>query len=106
MIISLKTNRPSLIKIMDVPIIGGFIMLIFSLIPMFILMITDGFLEYSYEDIQTGIIQIICGIYNFILSFFFNIKISIFFIPCWIFFTLIGILIVGSTFVLSYLLLC
>ncbi|MFQ1042434.1 hypothetical protein [Gilliamella sp. ESL0441] len=92
MIIALRTNRPSLIKIMDIPIIGSFIMFIFALIPMFILMITDGAFGFSYQDLQTNIIYFIVGVYNFILAFFFGISIWIMILPSWLLFTLIGIL--------------
>lgn len=91
MIITLKTHRRSLNSIMDVPFLGGWIMFIFALLPAIILIMISEYLGFNEEILQRGIIQIIAGIYNLILSYFFNIKIGIMFIPCWLLFFLFGI---------------
>lgn len=91
MIITLKTHRRSLNSIMDVPFLGGWIMFIFALLPAIILIMISEYLGFNEDILQRGIIQIIAGIYNLILSYFFNIKIGIMFIPCWLLFFLFGI---------------
>lgn len=92
MIITLKTHRRSLNSIMDVPFLGAWIMFIFALLPAIILIMVGEYLGFNEEILSRGIIQIIAAIYNLILSYFFNIKIGIMFIPCWLLLFLFGIL--------------
>lgn len=91
MIVSLKTHHSFLNSIMNIPLIGAYIILILAVLPIFVAIIANEIWPYglTYEN---AIIDIVVALYNLILSFIFKIRIAIIFIPCWLIFSVMGIL--------------
>ncbi|PIT09626.1 hypothetical protein BHC46_05730 [Snodgrassella alvi] len=91
MIISLKTHHPFLISIMNIPLIGAYIILLLALLPVPIAIIANEIWSYGFTD-ENAFIHMVVAFYNLILSFIFKIRIAIIFIPCWLIFFVVGIL--------------
>ncbi|MCO6516382.1 MAG: hypothetical protein J6586_07790 [Snodgrassella sp.] len=90
MIISLKTHHPFLISIMNIPLIGAYIILLLALLPVLVAVIVDEIWPYGFTD-DNAFIHMVVAFYNLILSFIFKIRIAIIFIPCWLIFLVVGI---------------
>lgn len=100
MIISLNTENLTLCKIFDIRILGPFIILLFALTPIPLMFIANGIFDITTNEYLERINAMIAGLWNTLLYWYFRIKISIFFIPCWILFLILGALryfdIIGS----------
>mgnify|MGYP003668646519 CR=1 FL=1 len=92
MIISLKTDIEWLNDFYKPPIIGAFIILLVSVVPVPILFIINGIFDIVEIEVVERVTALFAGVWNIVLTFFFKTKISILFVPCWILFTIIGIL--------------
>ncbi|PIT22885.1 hypothetical protein BGI36_02075 [Snodgrassella communis] len=90
MIISLKTHHPFLISIMNIPLIGAYIILLLALLPVPIAIIANEIWSYGFTD-ENAFIHMVVAFYNLILSFIFKIRIAIIFIPFWLIFLVVGI---------------
>lgn len=92
MFITLKSDRRMLMKIAKIPFLGDAVLMSIATFPFFVLMVVNAFLALGYENLEKSKMYVVFGIYNIILTFFFKIRISIFFCPCWLFFTFYGLL--------------
>ncbi len=100
MIITLKTENKTLQKMFEPPLIGGFIIFLIAVAPIPLLFILNGMFNFTENTVIERINALVTGLWNVFLWFGLKIKIGIFLIPCWILFTVIGILryfqIIGS----------
>lgn len=92
MIINLKTENKLLQELYEPPIIGGFLVLLLALLPVPVLFILNGLFELVETEAIERVNALITGFWNIGLTFIYKIRIGIFFIPCWILITIIGIL--------------
>ena len=92
MIINLKTENKLLMDLYEPPIIGGFLILLFALLPVPVLFLVNWLFELVETETIERVNALISGFWNIGLTFIYKIRIGIFFIPCWILFTIIGIL--------------
>jgi hypothetical protein len=92
MIISLKTKNKKLNDLFEPPIIGGIIIFLISILPVPLMFIINGFFDIIPTEIIERYNAIITAGWNIFLTYYSKIKISIFFIPCWILFLVIGLL--------------
>lgn len=95
MIITLKTPHQTLSNIFNVPLVGAFILFIIALLPVPVWIIMSAIFHFHYNG-DDGVIQLIVAGWNLLLAYVVNVKIGIFFIPCWVLFGAIGILKVFS----------
>ncbi len=92
MIISLKTGSKPLNDLFAIPLLGSFIIFVLALFPVPLAYILNHFLYFAEDTfIERGIV-LVTAVWNVILTFVFHVRISIFFIPCWLLFLIIGIL--------------
>ena len=89
MIINLKTEKKLFLDIYRPPIIGGFLILLFALLPAPILFILNGIFELIETEAIEKINALVTGVWNIILTFGYKIRIGIFFILIWFQFYLI-----------------
>jgi len=91
MIITLKTEKGTLNKLMDIPFLGGLLIFLLAMLPIPLLFIVNGLFDVMDNAIVEKTNALIAGIWNMLLTFGLRIQIGIFFIPCWILFLAIGI---------------
>ncbi len=92
MIISLKSNYEKLNEVFEIPFFGGIIIFVLAAFPVPLLFILNGIFEFADIAYIERINALITGIWNCFLCFIMKIEIGIFIIPCWILFTVIGVL--------------
>lgn len=92
MIVSLKTENRALLKMFEVPVIGPFIIFLIAMLPIPLMFILNGLFDFASTDYIERINALVAGAWNLVLLFGCRVKICFIFIPCWILFTLIGIL--------------
>lgn len=92
MIIGLKTPYKTALNIFNIPLAGPFIFLVIACFTLPFALIVNHFFHFAtnYQIEQANLI--IMPLWNLLLSFVAKIKISIFFIPCWLAFGIIGAL--------------
>lgn len=92
MFVSLDTKVEELKNLFELPFIGGILIFLVAITPVPLLFILNGIFEFAPTEIIERTNALITGFWNIILTFYFKTKISILLIPCWILFTIIGIL--------------
>lgn len=90
MIVSLKTENVTLLKIFEVPLIGPFIIFLLAVIPIPLMFIINGVFDLTNTDYIERINALVTGAWNLLLFFGLQVKISFIFIPCWMLFIIIG----------------
>ncbi len=89
-----KSIFPSIEKINDIPLVGGFILIIFSALPGAFLTLYSEYFS-NIEDNQFIIIAFSSYVvWNFLLMKI-GIKIYLFFVPAWIFWAIVSVLVLG-----------
>ena len=88
----IKSTFPVVEKINEIPILSGFILIIFSALPGAFLTIIDSYAFQIEESIFSCIAFPCFVIWNLILSKM-GIKIYLFFIPAWLFWIIVSILV-------------
>ncbi|UIR56908.1 hypothetical protein LZQ00_03605 [Sphingobacterium sp. SRCM116780] len=91
MIITLKTQKESLNKLMDIPLLGAFLFFLLAMLPVPLLFIVNSLFDLMDNALVEKTNALITGVWNVLLTFGLRIQIGIFFIPCWILFLVIGI---------------
>jgi len=89
-----KSIFSSIEKINDIPLIGGFILIIFSALPGAFLTLYSEYV-FNIEDSQFMLIAFSSYVvWNFLLMKI-GIKIYLFFVPAWIFWAIVSVLVLG-----------
>lgn len=91
MFIDIETKNEWLNEINEVPIIGDSIIFLYSVLPLVFLMIINWMFAIIDETYIDATDSLIAGLWNIVLTFDKSTKITILFIPCWIIFTIVGI---------------
>ena len=91
MITFLDTENERLQNLFSTPIIGGIAIFLIALLPVPIMFLVNGIFEIVGNELIERSNAIITGLWNMVLTFRYKIKISVFFIPCWILFIIIGV---------------
>ena len=94
MVTSLDTENKTLIDLAKPPIIGGYIILLFAVLPVPVLLIINELVDLVPSEAFEGWLALSAGLWNGILAYFYEIRIKVLFIPCWIFFTGLGLLMI------------
>lgn len=92
MIPSLKTENQTLQKIFEPPIIGPIVIFLIAIAPVPLLFIINAIFPLDENSSIEQYNALVAGLWNLLLTFGLKIKINIFFIPCWLLFTIIGTL--------------
>lgn len=92
LLVSMETDNEILNDFYNVPIIGSFIVFLVAMCPVPIMFLTNSMFDLVEVELTERIAALLAGCWNVLLTFKFNIKISFILIPCWILFTIIGVL--------------
>jgi hypothetical protein len=92
MIISGTSQNKKLDEFLNIQIIGSIICFFICSAPIPIIFVYNYIYPTFQEVDLEKYLPLIVSIWNFILTYFLKVKISIFFIPCWIVFGMIFIL--------------
>lgn len=94
MIINLKTQYKAAHDIFKIPLIGPFLFFLIALFPALLCIILGEIFSFNYDNYEHGLIQLVIAAWNVLLSYIVKIKIGIFYIPCWLLFGVMGILMI------------
>lgn len=92
MVITLKTKNQTLQKIFGTPMVGAIVVFLIALAPVPLLFILNHIFNFTENIFIERINALITGLWNLVLFLKFEINIGVLFIPCWLLFTVIGIL--------------
>ena len=97
---TVRTQCEGLQKIAAVPLVGGAVLFLLALLPVPVAWLLHGVLGWWDAEVLARVVALVAAGWNLILSLFARTTISLFAIPCWLLFLLIGSLrycgVVGS----------
>ena len=85
-----RTQCEGLQKIAAVPLVGGVVLFLLALLPVPVAWLLHGVLGWWDAAELARVVALVAAGWNLILSLFARTTISLFAIPCWLLFLLIG----------------
>ena len=92
MLISLKTEIQWIKRAFEPPFIGGWLIFLIAAAPIPLILLINGLFEIIDNESIERTNALVTAAWNAVLTFVYKTKISILFIPCWLLFSVIGIL--------------
>ncbi|MBN8642457.1 MAG: hypothetical protein J0L86_11660 [Flavobacteriales bacterium] len=90
--IHIETKNDLLKEINEVPFIGEIVILLYSALPLVLLMMANRIFDLIDDVYVKNVDVLIAGLWNIFLHFKKDTKMSIFTIPCWILYTVVGVI--------------
>ena len=87
---TVRTQCEGLQKIAAVPLVGGAVLFLLALLPVPVAWLLHGVLGWWDAEVLARVVALVAAGWNLILSLFARTTISLFAIPCWLLFLLIG----------------
>lgn len=87
---SVRTQYEGLQKTAAVPLIGGAVLLLLALLPVPVAWLLHEMLGWWDATMLARVVALVAALWNLGLSLFARTTISLFAIPCWLLFLLIG----------------
>ena len=87
---SVRTQYEGLQKTAAVPLIGGAVLLLLALLPAPVAWLLHGAFGWWDAAVLARVVALVAALWNLGLSLFARTTISLFAIPCWLLFLLIG----------------
>ena len=87
---TVRTQCEGLQKIAAVPLVGGAVLFLLALLPVPVAWLLHGVLGWWDAAELARVVALVAAGWNLILSLFARTTISLFAIPCWLLFLLIG----------------
>ena len=87
---SVRTQYEGLQQIAAVPVMGGVLLFVLALLPVPVAWLLHGVLGWWDAAALTRAVALVAALWNLGLSLFARTTISLFAIPCWLLFLLIG----------------
>ena len=87
---TVRTQCEGLQKIAAVPLVGGAVLFLLALLPVPVAWLLHGVLGWWDAAVLARVVALVVAGWNLILSLFARTTISLFAIPCWLLFLLIG----------------
>ena len=87
---SVRTQYEGLQKTAAVPLIGGAVLLLLALLPAPVAWLLHGVFGWWDAAVLARVVALVAALWNLGLSLFARTTISLFAIPCWLLFLLIG----------------
>ena len=87
---AVRTQCEGLQKIAAVPLVGGAVLFLLALLPVPVAWLLHGVLGWWDAEVLARVVALVAAGWNLILSLFARTTISLFAIPCWLLFLLIG----------------
>ena len=87
---TVRTQCEGLQKIAAVPLVGGAVLFLLALLPVPVAWLLHGVLGWWDAEVLARVVALVAAGWNLILGLFARTTISLFGIPCWLLFLLIG----------------
>ena len=87
---SVRTQYEALKKTAAVPLLGGAVLFVLALLPVPVAWLLHEVLDWWDSDVLARVVALVAALWNLGLSLFARTTISLFAIPCWLLFLLIG----------------
>ena len=89
---SVRTQYEGLQQMAAVPLLGGAVLFVLALLPVPVAWLLHGVFGWWDAAALARVVALVAALWNLGLSLFAHTTISLFAIPCWLLFLLIGIL--------------
>ena len=87
---SVRTQYEGLQKMAAVPLLGGVLLFVLALLPVPVVWLLHGAFGWWDAAVLARVVALVAALWNLGLSLFARTTISLFAIPCWLLFLLIG----------------
>ena len=87
---SVRTPYEGLQKMAALPFIGGVVLFVLALLPVPVVWLLHGIFGWWDAEVLARVVALVAALWNLGLSLFARTTISLFAIPCWLLFLLIG----------------
>ena len=87
---SVRTQYEGLQQIAAVPVMGGVLLFVLALLPVPVAWLLHGVFGWWDAAVLARVVALVAALWNLGLSLFARTTISLFAIPCWLLFLLIG----------------